>query len=296
MRSLLGERVAGMALPDARLISPPGLMVPNSDNVTAATAIVANTALTNSGVANTKSSWVEVVASTSEDCNGLQIVNSGATNAAGNSTGVLLDVGVGAAASEVVIVPDVLMGSRLQVVVGLFLPVFIPKGSRVALRFQSDSAALNPGFRVRFFTKRKSDLRFGRYLANYGADQATSFGVSIVSGAANSKTAWTEITAATTERMMGGVLTVQTNGDNTMTANGWVVDVGAGASGSEIVICPDIYYSTGTNESADLINAGMPWFPCDVPAGTRLAARFTTADITADRLDVQVLGVPWRVL
>lgn len=92
------------------------------------------------GVANTKGSYAQVTASLSNDIMGFVIVKDGAP-ANGN---YLLDIAIGAAASEQVIIPNLLFsgvsGGVAVNAIGMFFPVPIPQGTRIAARAQSNNA------------------------------------------------------------------------------------------------------------------------------------------------------------
>lgn len=104
------------------------------------------TALDPGGVANTKGDWVELSAATAADIRSLIVcLENGSTNfpesyAAQNW---LVDIGVGAAESEQVIVANIPAGchpSGDSIAMPIFgpVPVFIPEGTRVAMRAQCD--------------------------------------------------------------------------------------------------------------------------------------------------------------
>lgn len=104
----------------------------------AVTASSKGTAVAASSTTNTKGSWVELAASasmSSEWCV-LSVLNDG-TNGKVN----LIDIGIGAASSEQVIVPNLYMpaAQTYQLTGGkCSFPLHIPAGSRVAARAQSD--------------------------------------------------------------------------------------------------------------------------------------------------------------
>lgn len=87
---------------------------------------------------HTKGSWTELFSATTYDSYGffLRICESTST---GVQTDLLVDIGIGAAASEVVILPDFLAGWAGQAMNGrpFFIPLFIPRGARVAARCQA---------------------------------------------------------------------------------------------------------------------------------------------------------------
>ena len=91
------------------------------------------------GTANTKGSWTEATSSTSDDINGFLLVvgyNDNATN--NTASNWLIDVGIGAASSEEVIVENhwIKIGTSENANVVVFYDIFIPAGTRIAFRAQ----------------------------------------------------------------------------------------------------------------------------------------------------------------
>lgn len=94
------------------------------------------------GTANTKGSWIEMTASTSEDHAGLVLVCTHGTNSAMASGTGLFDIAFGSSGSEEVIVADMFVDySALERcpsgISGKHLPLFVPAGTRIAMRGQS---------------------------------------------------------------------------------------------------------------------------------------------------------------
>lgn len=105
----------------------------------------AGTTVTAGGSANTKGSWAQIIASTARMYRALILAGRGPNGAAANLLG---DVGVGAAAAEQVVVPDVPFNqtssggtdSSWGCASALF-PCVVPSGSRVAGRVQAQAAS-----------------------------------------------------------------------------------------------------------------------------------------------------------
>ena len=101
-------------------------------------------ALTNA-VANTKAAWVEITGSTTHPHQGVALAMQG-NDASGGTLKFLIDIGIGAAASEVVLISDIYAQSSNQEYVGgrfpanLVLHTPIPEGSRLSVRSQTPSA------------------------------------------------------------------------------------------------------------------------------------------------------------
>mgnify|MGYP007056834555 CR=1 FL=1 len=96
--------------------------------------------------ANTKGAWTQIIAATAFDYRGLVV---GFLAQGGNKAADLqwsFDVGIGSAASEQIVVPDVIAACDTdQRIPGTcctpFLPIRIPAGSRIAARAACNSAA-----------------------------------------------------------------------------------------------------------------------------------------------------------
>lgn len=110
----------------------------------AETANSGGTAIDPGGTVDTKGSWVELSASTDHDISELVFGIGSRRNNGQQRSNALFDVGVGAAASEQVILPDIQLGVNDLAdgyrpnTLGPF-PASIPGGSRVAVRAQSNT-------------------------------------------------------------------------------------------------------------------------------------------------------------
>ena len=101
------------------------------------------TQISASATANTKGSWAEIVASTAKDYAGFFGVLGNAGDMASANERRLIDIGIGAAASETVIVPNWYtnfegLGDVNQ---PMHMPIFwtpLAAGTRIAARFQQD--------------------------------------------------------------------------------------------------------------------------------------------------------------
>lgn len=243
-----------------------------------------------SATANVKGAWVEFSAAAPFDAAGFFI----SFGPAGISVAdYLVDVGVGAAGSEQVILSN-LLGSVANFNVGgeVFIPLPIKAGERVAVRLQSSDASLGVPVLMQlvagdFF----SQLGLGR-ATTYGADTTDSGGTVCDPGAtANTKGAWTEIIAALTNPIKYLVVCVGTRNNGVINAaNETLFDIGVGAAGSEQIIVADTYTYAST---------GMDMFlPCyfgkhvSVKAGERLAIRSqsTNTDATDRLADFVLIG------
>lgn len=123
------------------LNAPSGLS--RIDTYGAATADSGGTSIDPGGVANTKSTYTQIVASTSASMQYLILAFGSQQHGTRTSCSWLVDVAIGAAASEQIILPNLALNcsSSPDVVAPQFygpLPISIPAGTRIAARAQSD--------------------------------------------------------------------------------------------------------------------------------------------------------------
>lgn len=236
---------------------------------------------------HTKGAWAQLTAASEADCDQLTIVvRDNYLNA--TNTAALMDIGIGGAGSEVVIIPNIGAGhyGRRNV----FPVPTIPKGTRVACRQQS--ALANQSANV-FVTPMLSTGRRrspGTPVA-VGADTATSRGVTVtVPGATNTKGAWTQITAATDQPFQALGLALQGAGSAALPDADVLVDIGIGASGSETAIIKNVAFFTASFEA--VIEVTDLFWPCSIPKGTRLSCRYQSSVVASQSLDAILYGIP----
>lgn len=273
----------------ARRLSP-GYMVPAilDDGVATASSVRARATATASATPHTKGSWTQIIAATTTDASMLIVRLTAGTSAAGADTSTLLDIGIGAAASEVVIVPNLAVGFAAN---GLMyhIPVSVPVGSRIAIRCQGAVVSQAVAVQVMLATLPNS-RRAPAAVVAMGDDTATSHGVIIATPASNNtKGAWTQIIAATAQPFSALVIGAQGGADSVQGSDSFLLDIGIGSAGNEVVIGPDLPLSVSTTEIlTPMFNQIIPWI---IPAGTRLAARVAITGLTST-LDVILYGVP----
>lgn len=153
---------------------------------------------------HTKSAWVEMFAAAAltYDVYGISVVISNDALGA-TAVGNIYDIGVGAAAAEVVLIPDILNSGPVSVrgvaIKEFYFPIFIPKGTRIAARHQS-SVTVQPG-NVSITLHGSNGMVGPNVFAgcdSYGADLATSKGTSHTVGNNGSYSAWANLGATLT--------------------------------------------------------------------------------------------------
>jgi hypothetical protein len=94
------------------------------------------------GGANTKGAWVQVLAACPIDADGFLL---GFANNTGSPCDFLVDIGIGGAGSEVVLIPDLYLRANVNDQLGekMFVPMAIPAGTRIAARCQNNTGSGN---------------------------------------------------------------------------------------------------------------------------------------------------------
>lgn len=234
------------------------------------------TTVTASATVHTKGPWTELVASCPETS--LLNIRFLQASPATTDTAVLIDIGIGPAGSEVVVVPNMHTGGW-NGIPGVILPLAIPAGTRIAARIQSAVASKTIEMQVHCGGGGVVPADAVGDAITYGADTAASAGTTLTTvGSANVKGAWTELVAATTRDHRFIVPFPGKPAGTTVPATNGLIDIGIGPAGSEVVLVPDLYYETYTSE---VMTPNNPLLPCRIPAGTRLSARYQSTGTTA---------------
>ena len=214
------------------------------------------------GGGDIEGSWAELIASTAFDADIIGIL----PHLPSSSNGGKLDIGIGAASSEVIIIPniDIQFATSRDTDNLHMIPVQIPAGSRVAARFCSASTN---SIAIGGFLIESNELSGGRHIAlSAGANCYTP--ITVDPGATiNTKGSWAELDSSTEDD-------INYNG----TARRWFLDIGVGAASSERVIMSNLIFST--QAWAAFPNPITMRLPCNIPAGTRVAARCQCTDNT----------------
>lgn len=253
----------------------------------ATTANSGGTSITGSGTNNTKGSWIELIAATDSMSAGLILTAN--IPAASH----LLDIGIGAAGSETVLVPDILLAMTLaNMTTQVMFPVTVPAGARISARVAATAGAAAPTITV-YLVGGGFDASVGRSAVTaYGATAADSGGVSVdPGGTANTKGSWTEIVASTTASMKVLIIGTGNQANLAATAASWLADIGVGGAGSEQIIVPNYRLVASVNETLGPLFS--PVIPVSIPQGSRLAVRSqcTTTDATDRLIDFILYGI-----
>lgn len=252
------------------------------------TGTTAPTSVT-AGASNAKGSYAQIISSTADDANGFYVWIATGTS----SAQFLVDIAIGGAGSEQVIVSNIPVCARGNFYQVVYCPIFIPKGTRVAARAQRDLSGtstitvavvlLNLGFGQHGI--------FSRGVA-YGANTGTSTGTSIdPGGSANTKGSYAQLDAAIANpiRALSVIWGAQANSARVDAS--WLVDIAVGAAAAETVVLGNIPMFCDDISDCIMPLATMT-FPVNIPAGVRLSARAqsSSTDAAGRVFDLAVIG------
>jgi hypothetical protein len=263
----------------------------------AGTSQLTSVTLTGSGTAHTKGNWGQIDAAIPAGVKGL-IVSVNATNLAATNTSMLMDIGVGGAGSELVVVANLGIGYKQNAghMAGWieYIPLALPDGVRLAARIQgavvSDTAVTSWQYVI---DQGIHPVRSFAACETMGADTGTSRGVTVTANATiNTPGAWAEIVASTPTPIHALLPTIQANGQTTMVTRFETIEIGVGGAGAEQIIIPKIGYrvsSTSEELNPYLLLALSGLVDVNIPVGSRLAARVTSS-VASTTTDVILHG------
>jgi len=261
-----------------------------SDTQGANANVLTTFTLTTGATPHVLTAYTEIVASLSQNVQTLMIqIGVNSQNAV--NTSCLMNIAIGGAGSETVVVANLDVGMKAQGFTNqITIPIKLDKGTRVAVNIQSAAASKNYTFKFVFGKNDKKMRAMQGYVDTYGADTANSRGTAVSTpGATNTKGSYTEIISATTQAYQGFFITVGGVDGTAISAGGHGIDIAVGSAGNEVVIEADIPTVTATSEAVDLPVPAI--FRKHIPRGTRIAARFSRS--VTSQLDVIFHGIPY---
>jgi hypothetical protein len=248
-----------------------------SDGIGHTSAFVGTTVT--SGAVNVKGSYPATPLSTStpRDAHGILIFNTAKSVSAAD---YLVDIAIGAAASEQIIVENLLFaaGSSSGVLRSYYLPVKVPAGARLNARSQSSTAAATLGLACALIEGDMLGVPAFDKIISIGAQTATSGGVVLGNPGAAGWGAWTEL-AASLAQDIGWFMACW--GDNKIAtrtaAQAHYCQGGRGGAGVEQAIIPPSQIGPSSTSFGGGLQIG---WPVKIPAGQRVVARYGSSAIT----------------
>lgn len=236
-----------------------------------------------SATVNTKGAWTQLVAATTYPTSWVTVYLAQVTNGR-----ILVDIGVGAATAEVVMIPNLhIDATATNIAQSVTLPLSIPAGSRISARTQASVASAQSQIVVQLGASSMANPEEFGVVTDYGTNTATSGVTALDPGnPVNSYSTWVQLVAATTYPISWLSVSVAHNGAVLTATTYWSVDIGIGAGGSEQLVIPSIsVMGTGGNDGPVPSFIG---YPCSIPDGTRIAARPRASITTATERLIQV--------
>lgn len=223
-----------------------------------------------------KGSWAQVISSLTDDTFGLIIcINNNNTSAASRNS--VMDVGIGASGSEVVLIADLICGNAVNYNVNgggiwYYFPVAIPAGTRIAIRAQSTVAtAFNCFIQAMQKPQNPSMFKACAYVETIGMATLPQ-GTGQYSPGTTAEGAWQLLGTLTRDNWFWQIGAQVASADTTHNANAIHLDLAYGDATNKDILLDSILLNTNTTEGA--VNAvsviGAGGF---VPAGTNIYAR-----------------------
>jgi hypothetical protein len=222
--------------------------------------------------------WTDLIASSTADAAGIAIGLRSTVAASATDTSTLLDIALGAAASEVALVTSIPIGWKMLGYT-VDIPCPVPSGSRVSARIRSITAS-----KVVDVTARLLDGPTVTAPDTIGAVPASSRGT-LLPAATNATTpgSWQNIGSTTGQAYQAVLVGIQGGADSTMAASGVRVDIGIASTR----IGTTWWHAFGTES---YIAVGSPLLTVNVPAGSQLQAQ--TYGAAGNTIDVILHGIP----
>lgn len=199
------------------------------------------TTVTASGTTHTKGSYAQLIASTGRPSYGITIVIHN-VGAASTNARMLVDIAIGAAASEQVIIPNLLAGNASAWNAAsnggtcYHFPIAIPSGVRISARCQASTASDTCNIIVWLHQARTAPgMWVGQRVTAYGVNTGTSTGTAHTPGSTNSYATATQITSSTTNPIRYMQVGIDTGTDTTGTSMRGMFRIGLGATPDYII-------------------------------------------------------------
>jgi hypothetical protein len=253
----------------------------NLDTYGAATASSSGTSVANG-------SYAQITASTTKDYDGVVFMGT----QTGTSAEGTCDLAVGGAGSEQNIIDNIRFQKTGTTGNGFglmaYLPLFIPRGSRIACQ----GHGITPKVIIAGVTGMPLNQRGFSRAESIGI--ASNQGVAIDPGAtANTLSAWVQLTASSAHNYAALMIAVGPDARSSNAAAAtWLIDIGIGASGSEQVLLQQLSCIGNSTANYGPYPALFGPFPCNIPAGTRIAVRAqsSSTNVSQRQIDVAAYG------
>lgn len=240
------------------------------------------------GSANVKGAWAQLAASWPFDSDLLLVRIQGSTGA----RTALIDIGVGGAGSEVVLIPNMLTESQSSYLHHQYLaiPAQIPAATRVVARCQSNAGSAD--FYIKTMCVATNGENPCQRATDYGTQLGASRGLLVQCNAVlNTFGSWYEITSSTTNPMQFAALfceSDQNNGDQDVTMQLGIGGTAGANNAPDTTVIPNLYFETANATLSASLGSPVV-IPLNIPAGTRIAMRGKSS-AGGMNMDVVIVG------
>ena len=283
------------------LLIPPSGLSTIQTHVTATTDETAtfSISVTSGAGANAKNAtYTQLIATTTYASYGIMVQLAGLQTTASTNQRCLVDIALGGAGAEVVIIPNLTCGNVADYVassaqgVSYFFPIYIPAGVRVAATSQASTGADVVNVAVRLFQHPMgAGGWFGSRVTAYGADTTNSRGTS-VTPAQNAFTTVTQIVASTTYPIRYMQMGYDLLSDTTGASTRMLAKIIGGASAVTLVDMLPLKEST-TIEAVNFTDANfiLSRLMFNLPAASDLRVAISRDAATPEARGVILYGV-----
>lgn len=251
------------------------------------------TSITAAGSSNTVGSYVEMIsaANNTRPSSGI-IVNFGWKGSTSSFCDILLNVAIGGAGSEEVIIPNLMMRPNQSTTAAnyyqYYFPIDIPAGVRISINCQASVASRVTGANIILISSAIGQDNSFSFVDDIGSNTGSSTGTTVARSTADTFGSWVQISSSTTNNVKGFIVAAARTGISWSTQD-ITYQVGIGSSGNEEIIFEGQHIRVNFSEGG--IGHVTPFIPVEIPAGSRVAIRAQSdlADVDGD-LDYIIYG------
>lgn len=234
------------------------------------------------GAAGAYGSWTQIISATAYDIDWLDIY---VVNTTGGGIRTQCDIGIGAAASEVVIANALFNSTGSVFPPSIYrAPLSIPAGSRIAARTYNSGGTSASYVALTGYSGAFTQMDGCAGLDAIGISGTAPTAVAS-SGSNATKGSWVQLTASTSRDYMGLIF----GGYASAVAGAFCGDIGIGGSGSEQIIVPNLQIPA-VGVGGNIYGICSPYFVA-IPAGTRIAARVSVGTGAAKTANLCCYGI-----
>ena len=251
-----------------------------------------DTSVATSGTANTKGSWVSLVASTPHEYESLFLT----INRVSTVDEFMFDIAIqkpGGSTQEIIIENVISPHSRAsrEPFGPLKIWARIPAGSEIFMRAQRNVTGVGTMFPILYgMTQGFEGPRGGSHYVTMGADKATSRGTILNPNLVSASTypaTFTQLTASLTDDVQRVIVVVGSNGAGVLNNREMQIQIAYGVN--DTVIADSLQFET--NAIHDIVRPRIYDLDLFIPAGVTVQARLRSSSTADEPLDIALYGL-----